>query len=102
MICGDLRENRKRGWKVRRTNQPAAPTRNVRVKCIPIICLKELVLIEQALILNTRLLLRIAYGVPLLCADRPKTLRIQPANSQLGYRRPRFIGSPSFQCNNIR
>jgi hypothetical protein len=60
MICGDLRENRKRGWKVRRTNQPAAPTRNVRMKCIPIICLKELVLIEQAFILNTRLLLRIA------------------------------------------
>jgi hypothetical protein len=25
MICGDLRENRKRGWKVRRANQPAAP-----------------------------------------------------------------------------
>ena len=25
MICGDLRENRKRWWKVRRTNQPAAP-----------------------------------------------------------------------------
>jgi hypothetical protein len=25
MICGDLRESRKRWWKVRRTNQPAAP-----------------------------------------------------------------------------
>jgi hypothetical protein len=25
MICWDLRENRKRWWKVRRTNQPAAP-----------------------------------------------------------------------------
>ena len=25
MICGDLRENRKRWWKVRRTNQPATP-----------------------------------------------------------------------------
>jgi len=30
------------------------------MKCIPIICLKESVLIEQAFILNTRLLLRIA------------------------------------------
>src|ERR1700676_27469 len=25
MICGDLRENRKRWWKVRITNQPTAP-----------------------------------------------------------------------------
>jgi len=65
MICEDLRENRKSGWRVRRTNQPAAPTKYVRMKWIPIICLKELVLIEQAFIFNTRLRLRIA-----LCAER--------------------------------
>jgi len=31
MICGDLRENRKRWWKVRRTNQPASQRSEARV-----------------------------------------------------------------------
>src|ERR1700730_2001373 len=35
MICGDLRENRKRWWKVRRTNQPAAPMSTSADESIP-------------------------------------------------------------------
>src|SRR6202140_3685026 len=38
MICGDLRENRKRWWKVRRTNQPASQRSEARgaVSCLGI------------------------------------------------------------------